>query len=83
MCTRRYGRMVVCGRARLRRTDTSASGLADVLPGSTQPTPRSPTLWRTGLRVFMSQAITAALLHRARTARAIRRGAMLECVTSF
>ena len=65
----------------------SASGLADVLPRTDgNPTPRLlPTLVADKVSgLFMSQAITAALLHRARTGEGqFVEVPMLECVTSF
>lgn len=65
----------------------SASGLADVLPRTDgNPTPRIlPTLVADKVSgLFMSQAITAALLHKARTGEGqFVEVPMLECVTSF
>jgi crotonobetainyl-CoA:carnitine CoA-transferase CaiB-like acyl-CoA transferase len=65
----------------------SASGLADVLPRTDgNPTPRIlPTLVADKVSgLFMSQAITAALFHRARTGEGqFVEVPMLECVTSF
>ncbi len=65
----------------------SASGLADVLPRTDgNDTPRIlPTLVADKVSgLFMSQAITAALLHRARTGEGqFVEVPMLECVTSF
>lgn len=65
----------------------SASGLADVLPRTDgNNTPRIlPTLVADKVSgLFMSQAITAALLHRARTGEGqFVEVPMLECVTSF
>ena len=65
----------------------SASGLADVLPRTDgDPTPRIlPTLVADKVSgLFMSQAITAALLHHARTGEGqFVEVPMLECVTSF
>lgn len=65
----------------------SASGCADILPRTDgNPTPRIlPTLMADKVSgLFMSQAITAALLHRARTGEGqFVEVPMLECVTSF
>ncbi|WP_411288526.1 CaiB/BaiF CoA transferase family protein [Phenylobacterium sp.] len=65
----------------------SASGLADVLPRTDgNPTPRIlPTLVADKVSgLFMAQAMTAALLHRARTGEGqFVEVPMLECVTSF
>lgn len=65
----------------------SASGLADVLPRTDgNPTPRIlPTLVADKVSgLFMAQAVTAALLHRARTGEGqFVEVPMLECVTSF
>jgi crotonobetainyl-CoA:carnitine CoA-transferase CaiB-like acyl-CoA transferase len=65
----------------------SASGLADILPRTDgNETPRIlPTLVADKVSgLFMSQAITAALLHRARTGEGqFVEVPMLECVTSF
>ncbi len=65
----------------------SASGLADVLPRTDgNDTPRIlPTLVADKVSgLFMSQAITAALLHKARTGEGqFVEVPMLECVTSF
>ncbi len=65
----------------------SASGLADLLPRTDgNPTPRIlPTLVADKVSgLFMSQAITAALFHRARTGEGqFVEVPMLECVTSF
>ena len=65
----------------------SASGLADVLPRvDGNPTPRIlPTLVADKVSgLFMAQAITAALLHKARTGEGqFVEVPMLECVTSF
>ena len=65
----------------------SASGLADVLPRvDGNPTPRIlPTLVADKVSgLFLSQAVTAALLHRARTGEGqFVEVPMLECVTSF
>ncbi len=65
----------------------SASGLADVLPRTDgNPTPRIlPTLVADKVSgLFMAQAVTAALFHRARTGEGqFVEVPMLECVTSF
>ncbi|MCR5874216.1 CoA transferase [Phenylobacterium sp. J426] len=65
----------------------SASGMADILPRTDgNPVPRIlPTLVADKVSgLFMSQAITAALLHRARTGEGqFVEVPMLECVTSF
>ncbi|MFL5296221.1 MAG: CaiB/BaiF CoA transferase family protein [Phenylobacterium sp.] len=65
----------------------SASGLADVLPRvDGNPTPRIlPTLVADKVSgLFLSQAVTAALLHKARTGEGqFVEVPMLECVTSF
>jgi len=65
----------------------SASGLADILPRTDgNNTPRIlPTLVADKVSgLFMAQAITAALLHRARTGEGqFVEVPMLECVTSF
>ncbi len=65
----------------------SASGLADVLPRTDgNPTPRIlPTLVADKVSgLFMAQAVTAALLHKARTGEGqFVEVPMLECVTSF
>jgi crotonobetainyl-CoA:carnitine CoA-transferase CaiB-like acyl-CoA transferase len=65
----------------------SASGLADVLPRTDgNPTPRIlPTLVADKVSgLFLAQAVTAALLHRARTGEGqFVEVPMLECVTSF
>lgn len=65
----------------------SASGLADVLPRvDGDPTPRIlPTLVADKVSgLFLAQAVTAALLHRARTGEGqFVEVPMLECVTSF
>jgi crotonobetainyl-CoA:carnitine CoA-transferase CaiB-like acyl-CoA transferase len=65
----------------------SASGCADVLPRTDgNPTPRIlPTLVADKVSgLFLSQAVTAALLHRARTGEGqFVEVPMLECVTSF
>ena len=65
----------------------SASGLADVLPRTDgDPTPRIlPTLVADKVSgLFMAQAVTAALLHKARTGEGqFVEVPMLECVTSF
>ena len=65
----------------------SASGLADLMPRTDgNPTPRLlPTLVAdTGSGLFLSQAITAALLSRATTGQGqFVEVPMLECVTSF
>ncbi|MDB5444379.1 MAG: L-carnitine dehydratase/bile acid-inducible protein, partial [Phenylobacterium sp.] len=65
----------------------SASGCADVLPRTDgNPTPRIlPTLVADKVcGLFLSQAVTAALLHRARTGEGqFVEVPMLECVTSF
>jgi crotonobetainyl-CoA:carnitine CoA-transferase CaiB-like acyl-CoA transferase len=65
----------------------SASGLADVLPRTDgNPVPRIlPTLVADKVSgLFMAQAVTAALLHRARTGEGqFVEVPMLECVTSF
>ncbi|HEX7944451.1 MAG TPA: CoA transferase, partial [Phenylobacterium sp.] len=65
----------------------SASGLADLLPRvDGNPTPRIlPTLIADKVSgLFLSQAITAALFHRARTGEGqFIEVPMLECITSF
>ncbi|RAK59095.1 CoA transferase [Phenylobacterium hankyongense] len=65
----------------------SASGLADILPRTDgNPVPRIlPTLVADKVSgLFMAQAVTAALLHRARTGEGqFVEVPMLECVTSF
>lgn len=65
----------------------SASGMADILPRTDgDPTPRLvPTLAADKVSgLFMAQAVTAALLHRARTGEGqFVEVPMLECVTSF
>jgi crotonobetainyl-CoA:carnitine CoA-transferase CaiB-like acyl-CoA transferase len=65
----------------------SASGLADILPRTDgNPTPRIlPTLVADKVSgLFMAQAVTAALLHKARTGEGqFVEVPMLECVTSF
>ncbi len=65
----------------------SASGCADILPRTDgNPTPRIvPTLMADKVSgLFLSQAITAALLHRQRTGEGqFVEVPMLECVTSF
>ncbi|MDB5449554.1 MAG: L-carnitine dehydratase/bile acid-inducible protein [Phenylobacterium sp.] len=65
----------------------SASGLADILPRTDgNPVPRIlPTLVADKVSgLFMAQALTAALLHRARTGEGqFVEVPMLECVTSF
>jgi len=65
----------------------SASGMADVLPRTDgNPTPRIlPTLVADKVSgLFMAQAMTAALLHHARTGEGqFVEVPMLECVTSF
>ena len=65
----------------------SASGMADVLPRTDgNPTPRIlPTLVADKVSgLFMAQAVTAALLHHARTGEGqFVEVPMLECVTSF
>ncbi|MDB5418118.1 MAG: L-carnitine dehydratase/bile acid-inducible protein [Phenylobacterium sp.] len=65
----------------------SASGCADVLPRTDgNPTPRIlPTLVADKVcGLFLSQAVTAALLHRARTGEGqFVEVPMLECMTSF
>jgi crotonobetainyl-CoA:carnitine CoA-transferase CaiB-like acyl-CoA transferase len=65
----------------------SASGMADILPRTDgDPTPRIlPTLVADKVSgLFMSQAVTAALLHRARTGEGqFVEVPMFECVTSF
>jgi crotonobetainyl-CoA:carnitine CoA-transferase CaiB-like acyl-CoA transferase len=65
----------------------SASGCADVLPRTDgNPTPRIvPTLLADKVSgLFLSQAVTAALLHRQRTGEGqFVEVPMLECVTSF
>lgn len=65
----------------------SASGMADILPRTDgNPTPRLvPTLAADKVSgLFMAQAVTAALLHRARTGEGqFVEVPMLECVTSF
>jgi len=65
----------------------SASGCADVLPRTDgDPTPRIlPTLVADKVSgLFLAQAVTAALLHRARTGEGqFVEVPMLECVTSF
>jgi crotonobetainyl-CoA:carnitine CoA-transferase CaiB-like acyl-CoA transferase len=65
----------------------SASGLADVLPRTDgNPAPRLvPTLVADKVSgLFMAQAVTAALLHKARTGEGqFVEVPMLECVTSF
>jgi crotonobetainyl-CoA:carnitine CoA-transferase CaiB-like acyl-CoA transferase len=65
----------------------SASGLADILPRTDgNPTPRIlPTLVADKVSgLFMAQAVTAALLHKARTGQGqFVEVPMLECVTSF
>ncbi len=65
----------------------SASGMADILPRTDgDPTPRIlPTLVADKVSgLFLSQAVTAALLHRARTGEGqFVEVPMFECVTSF
>ena len=65
----------------------SASGCADILPRTDgNPTPRIiPTLMADKVSgLFLSQAVTAALLHRQRTGEGqFVEVPMLECVTSF
>lgn len=65
----------------------SASGMADILPRTDgNPAPRLvPTLAADKISgLFMAQAVTAALLHRARTGEGqFVEVPMLECVTSF
>jgi crotonobetainyl-CoA:carnitine CoA-transferase CaiB-like acyl-CoA transferase len=65
----------------------SASGLADVLPRTDgNPVPRIlPTLVADKVSgLFMAQAVTAALLHKARTGEGqFVEVPMLECITSF
>ena len=65
----------------------SASGMADVLPRTDgDPTPRIlPTLIADKVSgLFLSQAVTAALLHKARTGEGqFVEVPMFECVTSF
>jgi crotonobetainyl-CoA:carnitine CoA-transferase CaiB-like acyl-CoA transferase len=65
----------------------SASGMADILPRTDgNPVPRIlPTLVADKVSgLFMAQAVTAALLHRARTGEGqFVEVPMLECVTSF
>jgi crotonobetainyl-CoA:carnitine CoA-transferase CaiB-like acyl-CoA transferase len=65
----------------------SASGMADILPRTDgDPTPRIlPTLVADKIAgLFLSQAVTAALLHKARTgAGQFVEVPMFECVTSF
>jgi len=65
----------------------SASGCADILPRTDgNPTPRIiPTLMADKVSgLFLSQAVTAALLHRERTGEGqFVEVPMLECVTSF
>lgn len=65
----------------------SASGMADILPRTDgNPAPRLvPTLAADKVSgLFMAQAVTAALLHRARTGEGqFVEVPMLECVTSF